>query len=203
LIHRIYPPQHSCIPQRLLQPLSSTRMLLCRSLPAALLTAVRPASRSAFVRAVHVENRLTELGITLPPPGGPKANYQTACFESPTLVRPAQRAAEHPALRRSSRVRRTLHTRESHSSHLRHAHRQTLRFMLAHRPSLSTSQTARVRPRAHRTVSPLSADTALACVSYTCPATCQSSSTARWSPGRSGRAGSPSTRALSCADKYR
>eukprot|EP00964_Phaeocystis_antarctica_P009085 scaffold4927_cov46-Phaeocystis_antarctica.AAC.2 len=61
--------------------------MLCRGLPAALLTAVRPTSRSAFVRAVHVENRLTELGITLPPPGGPKANYQTACFESPTLVR--------------------------------------------------------------------------------------------------------------------
>ena len=64
-------------------------LLTTGPLPAALLTAVRPASRSALVRAVHVESRLTELGITLPPPGGPKANYQTACFESPTLVRPA------------------------------------------------------------------------------------------------------------------
>ena len=76
--------------------------MLCRGLPAALLTAVRPTSRSAFVRAVHVESRLTELGITLPPPGGPKANYQTACFESPTLVHqhsqsaPGQRPGQAP-----------------------------------------------------------------------------------------------------------
>ena len=61
-------------------------LLTAGSLPAALLAAVRPASRSALVRAVHVESRLTELGITLPQPGGPKANYQTACFESPTLL---------------------------------------------------------------------------------------------------------------------
>ena len=60
-------------------------LLTAGPLPAALLTAVRPG-RSALVRAVHVESRLTELGITLPPPGGPKANYQTACFESPTLL---------------------------------------------------------------------------------------------------------------------
>ena len=60
-------------------------LLTTGPLPAALLTAVRPG-RSALVRAVHVESRLTELGITLPPPGGPKANYQTACFESPTLL---------------------------------------------------------------------------------------------------------------------
>ena len=61
-------------------------LMLCRGFPAALLTAVPPASRTAFVRLVHVENRLADLGIALPPPGGPKANYNVACFESPTLL---------------------------------------------------------------------------------------------------------------------
>ena len=62
--------------------------MLSRSLPAALLTAIGPPSRSTFVRLVHTEKRIAELGITLPPPGGPKANYNVACFESPTLVSP-------------------------------------------------------------------------------------------------------------------
>ena len=60
-------------------------MLLPRA--AALLTATsRPAARSPLVRLVHTERRLAELGLTLPPPGGPKANYNVACFESPTLL---------------------------------------------------------------------------------------------------------------------
>ena len=121
--------------------------MLCRGLPAALLTAVRPASRSAFVRAVHVESRLSELGITLPPPGGPKANYQTACFESPTLVCPAPRAA-------------TLHSGVQHvlAAHLTRVsltHRTcgTLTAKVAiHASSPPIAAVARVRPHAHRTV---------------------------------------------------
>jgi enamine deaminase RidA (YjgF/YER057c/UK114 family) len=58
-------------------------MLIPRA--AALLTALRPPSRSV-VRLVHTEKRLAEIGIMLPPPGGPKANYNVACFESPTLL---------------------------------------------------------------------------------------------------------------------
>ena len=63
-----------------------------RVLPA-LLTTVRPVSRSPLLRLVHTERRLTELGIVLPPPGLPKANYTTASWESPTLVRNARSVA--------------------------------------------------------------------------------------------------------------
>lgn len=36
--------------------------------------------------AVHTEARLQKLGITLPAPGTPKANYNIVCWESPTLL---------------------------------------------------------------------------------------------------------------------
>jgi len=35
---------------------------------------------------VHTEEHIAKLGIQLPPPGGPKANYTVANFESPTLL---------------------------------------------------------------------------------------------------------------------
>ena len=37
-------------------------------------------------RLVHTEAKLKSLGITLPPPGGPKANYNIVCWESPTML---------------------------------------------------------------------------------------------------------------------
>lgn len=36
--------------------------------------------------SVHTEARIKELGITLPAPGTPKANYTIACWESPTTL---------------------------------------------------------------------------------------------------------------------
>lgn len=35
---------------------------------------------------MHTEEHIAKLGIQLPPPGGPKANYTVANFESPTLL---------------------------------------------------------------------------------------------------------------------
>ena len=45
-------------------------------------------ARSAASRArpVHTEARLKSLGIELPAPGTPKANYNIVCWESPTLL---------------------------------------------------------------------------------------------------------------------
>jgi len=36
--------------------------------------------------SLHTEAHLKSLGITLPPPGTPKANYNIVCWESPTLL---------------------------------------------------------------------------------------------------------------------
>ena len=35
---------------------------------------------------LHTATRIKSLGITLPPPGGPKANYNIVCWESPTTL---------------------------------------------------------------------------------------------------------------------
>jgi len=37
-------------------------------------------------RFVHIEQRLEELGITLPPPAGPRANYDVVCYDDETRV---------------------------------------------------------------------------------------------------------------------
>ena len=53
------------------------------------LLSARPAAVTRLagsVRMVHTEKRLADLGITLPPPGTPKANYTVANWESPTLL---------------------------------------------------------------------------------------------------------------------
>ena len=47
----------------------------------ALSRVVRAASR-----LVQTEARIAELGITLPPPGAPRANYNMFCWESPTTL---------------------------------------------------------------------------------------------------------------------
>ncbi len=60
-------------------------LLSSRGLALAAASLSRPAARSA-VRLVHTEKRIADLGIVLPPPGLPKANYTIACFESPTMV---------------------------------------------------------------------------------------------------------------------
>lgn len=41
---------------------------------------------SGPARFVHTEERLRSLGIVLPSPGQPKANYNIICWESPTLL---------------------------------------------------------------------------------------------------------------------
>ena len=43
-----------------------------------------PTHRAA--RYVHVEKRLEELDITLPPPGGPKANYDMICHAQGNML---------------------------------------------------------------------------------------------------------------------
>ena len=46
-------------------------------------------ARTTFVsarRLVQTEAHIKALGITLPPPGQPRANYNIACWESPTLL---------------------------------------------------------------------------------------------------------------------
>ena len=45
----------------------------------------RGAAAAPTARGVHVEARLEELGIVLPPPGGPKANY-TSCQRDGDLL---------------------------------------------------------------------------------------------------------------------
>ena len=45
--------------------------------PLSAATAAADAPRAVVARGVHVEARLEELGIVLPPPGGPKANYNS------------------------------------------------------------------------------------------------------------------------------
>jgi len=54
------------------------------------LLSARPAAfarlGAASVRMVHTEKRLADLGIVLPPPGTPKANYTVASWESPTVL---------------------------------------------------------------------------------------------------------------------
>ena len=51
---------------------------------------LRSVARSGFLplarRSVHTEAKLKSLGIVLPPPGGPKANYNIVCWESPTTL---------------------------------------------------------------------------------------------------------------------
>uniref|UniRef100_A0A7S4HVL8 Endoribonuclease L-PSP/chorismate mutase-like domain-containing protein n=1 Tax=Prymnesium polylepis TaxID=72548 RepID=A0A7S4HVL8_9EUKA len=49
-------------------------------------SAALPRAAAQTSRFVQTEARIKELGITLPPPGGPKANYNIVCWESPTLL---------------------------------------------------------------------------------------------------------------------
>ena len=58
---------------------------LLRRGAAAAPTACGTGRRAVVARGVHVEARLEELGIVLPPPGGPKANY-TSCQRDGDLL---------------------------------------------------------------------------------------------------------------------
>ena len=49
------------------------------------LSVLHATARSA-PRMVHTEARIASLGIQLPPPGTPKANYNIVCWESPTML---------------------------------------------------------------------------------------------------------------------
>ena len=45
-----------------------------------------PYLGSQRLQQLHTAAKIKLLGITLPPPGGPKANYNIVCWESPTTL---------------------------------------------------------------------------------------------------------------------
>ena len=51
-----------------------------------LLATQRTANYMHTTRMLHTEDNIKRLGITLPPPGTPKANYNIVCWESQTLL---------------------------------------------------------------------------------------------------------------------
>jgi hypothetical protein len=49
-------------------------------------TAQRALKRPGSLRMIHVEKRLEELGITLPTPSSPRANYNIVCHASGNML---------------------------------------------------------------------------------------------------------------------
>ena len=98
----------------------------------------------------------------------PKGQLPDRMLREPDAGVPRPRAAEHPALHAAHGLCTRLATRA----------------ILTHRARTVSHPTA-----THPTATPHADAAALARVSSTCPATCQSSSTAPWSLDRSGRAG--------------
>eukprot|EP00980_Cylindrotheca_fusiformis_P008177 scaffold1729_cov117-Cylindrotheca_fusiformis.AAC.15 len=74
------------------------KMMSIVSSKAALLSSSSRHFRRALTdrRLVHVEKRLEEMGITLPPPAAPRANYNSVCYTSGNMLYVSGHLPFHP-----------------------------------------------------------------------------------------------------------
>jgi hypothetical protein len=86
-VHNCHTQAHAR-PQMLAVRASSSAARRRAAVTAAAARATQAAAPALAARSssVHTEAHIKSLGIELPPPGTPKANYNIACWESPTRL---------------------------------------------------------------------------------------------------------------------